>query len=72
MQEYWVLGGEYTDTRFEALVDDAALESYGPYYDYNDARRDWQARTLASLDNTCVRYRIVPYRPATAPSAAAE
>ena len=73
MEEYWVQGGEYTDTRFELLVDGADLESYGPYFAYTDAHRAWQAHTLATVDNACVRYRIVQYAPgdANAPSVAA-
>jgi hypothetical protein len=59
MAEYWVVGGEYTDTDFKALAADAALEEYGPFHTYEAARKEWHARNMARIDNAMVRYQIV-------------
>lgn len=66
MQEFWVEGGRYIDGKSETLVDGASLESYGPFYSYHDARREWQALTLRALAHAAVRYRIVSLRPQVA------
>jgi hypothetical protein len=62
MSEYWVVGGEYADSSFAALLPGCRPERYGPYRSYEDARREWQARTMATIDNALVRYRIVEQR----------
>jgi hypothetical protein len=54
---YWVVGGEYEDARFETLR--TAEERYGPFGDFAAARREWQARTMATIDNALVRYLIL-------------
>jgi Domain of unknown function (DUF4170) len=59
MAEYWVVGGEYTDTDFKQLANDAKPEEYGPFHTYEAARKEWQARNMAKIDNAMVRYRIV-------------
>lgn len=59
MAEFWVVGGEYTDTDFKTLAKDAGLEEYGPFHTYEAARKEWQARNMARIDNAMVRYRIV-------------
>jgi Domain of unknown function (DUF4170) len=59
MAEYWVVGGEYTDTDFKHLASDAELEKFGPFHTYEAARKEWQARNMAKIDNAMVRYRIV-------------
>lgn len=66
MQEFWVQGGQYADAKFERIAEDGALESHGPYYTYNDARRELQVRTLAAIAKARVRYWIVPRRPEAA------
>jgi hypothetical protein len=57
---YWVTGGEYEDAKFARLR--AAEERYGPFPDFAAARREWQARTMATIDNALVRYLIVEER----------
>jgi hypothetical protein len=37
-------------------------ERYGPYPSYEEARKEWQARTMATIDNALVRYRVVEQR----------
>ena len=59
MAEFWVVGGEYTDTDFKRLADDVGLERYGPFHTYEAARKEWQARNMARIDNAMVRYRII-------------
>lgn len=57
---YFVVGGEYEDARFERLR--TPEERYGPFNDFAAARREWQARTMATIDNALVRYLIVEER----------
>jgi hypothetical protein len=60
---FWVTGGEYENARFEDLR--GPEERYGPFKDYATARREWQARTMATVDNALVRYLIVEERVAS-------
>ena len=59
MNEYWVVGGEYVDSSFAALLPGRSPERYGPYRSYDEARKEWQARTMATIDNALIRYRII-------------
>ena len=59
---FWVIGGEYEDARFERLR--SVEERYGPFADYAAARREWQARTMATVDNALMRYLVVEGRAA--------
>lgn len=59
MAQYWVVGGEYKDTDFGELAEGVELEEYGPFHTYEAARKEWQARNMARIDNAMVRYRIV-------------
>jgi hypothetical protein len=59
MAQYWVVGGEYRDTDFKELTAGVELEEYGPFHTYEAARKEWQARNMARIDNAMVRYRIV-------------
>lgn len=54
---YWVVGGEYRDTRFEELRDGTS-ELYGPYASYETARARWQAAAEATRCNAHMRYTI--------------
>ena len=44
-RQFWVIGGEYADTRFEHLVDGGA-KALGPYASYDAALAAW--RTVAA------------------------
>jgi len=57
---YWVVGGEYEDAKFERLR--GLEERFGPFPDFAAARREWQSRTMATIDNALVRYLIVEDR----------
>lgn len=59
MAEYWVVGGEYADSHFAALQPGRKPERYGPFANYDDARKEWQSRTMQTIDNALVRYRVV-------------
>ncbi len=57
MGYFWVVGGEYTDTRFhEALNGDE--EWIGPFQDYQAAKEEWARHAWQSVDHCAVRYRI--------------
>ena len=59
MARYWVIGGEYADTRFERLAPGAHEERHGPFPSYDEAYRVWQARARATIDDALVRFRII-------------
>ena len=59
MTVYWVVGGEYADTRFAALAPGRTLERYGPFATYQEAREEWQKRAWATVDDCQVRYTVV-------------
>jgi len=59
MANYWVTGGEFSDTRFETLAPGATEERLGPYRTYREAHEAWRTRARATIDDACVRYRIV-------------
>ena len=59
LTNYWVIGGEYSDTSFKKLAQGAAEEKHGPFKTYREAYQAWQARARATIDDACVRYRIV-------------
>ena len=59
MMAYWVVGGEYTDTRFDRLAPGKTLETYGPYGTYKQAHDVWAARAWATVDDCQSRFRVV-------------
>lgn len=56
--EYWVVGGEYTDTNFKELKGGGKEEHIGPFTSREDARSAWKAKSMEHIDNAYVRYRI--------------
>ena len=56
--EFWVVGGRYQTTEFMAVVDGGCEERHGPFADYDEAMKEWQARSMAQIDDAHVRYRI--------------
>lgn len=57
MAQFWVVGGEFSDTRFhEALT--PGEEWIGPFEDYESARREWAKRAWPKVDDCHNRYRI--------------
>jgi Domain of unknown function (DUF4170) len=59
MARYWVVGGEYADTRFERFAPGAQEERHGPYASYDEAHKVWEARARATIDDALVRFRII-------------
>jgi len=59
MSNYWVIGGEFTDTSFRKMAPGAKEERLGPFKSYREAYQAWQARARATIDDATVRYRIV-------------
>lgn len=57
-EQYWVIGGEYTDTEFRTLVDGKEEERHGPYETHEAARAAWAGLSMAHVDNAFVKYRI--------------
>lgn len=58
MAEFWVVGGEYADATF-AKIRDGKVETYGPFATYDAAHKEWHGRTMQTIDNALIRYRIV-------------
>lgn len=58
MQQYWVVGGEYTNTSFTAVVPGKDEEWIGPFGNYEGAKAEWQKRSWQKVDNCFSRYRI--------------
>jgi hypothetical protein len=68
MAQFWVVGGEYTDTTFTRLAPGKVLERLGPFASYDEAYEVWVARARATIDDATVRYRIIEgAAPAAAP-----
>jgi hypothetical protein len=54
---FWVVGGEYKDTRFDEVMDGTS-EVYGPFDSYEKARAKWQAAAESTRCNAYMRYTI--------------
>jgi len=55
--QFWVVGGEYTDTEFTALHGPA--EALGPFSDYAHAYQEWERLSMETKPSAHVRYTIV-------------
>jgi hypothetical protein len=55
-QQFWVIGGEFRDTSFSEMIDDA--EAFGPFPSYDTALRLWKERSQATRPLAHVRYTI--------------
>jgi len=56
--EYWVVGGIYTDTSFKTIANGGQEVRIGPFASLEDAKIEWKARAMSSVDDACARYRI--------------
>jgi hypothetical protein len=54
---YWVIGGDYRDCRFDAIVP-GTEEISGPFPDSNRARTEWQRLTFRDRLSATKRYVI--------------
>ena len=67
MRQFWVIGGEYTDTHFTEILGGGAEERIGPFAAMEAAQAEWQKRSWPHVDNCNVRYRIVETEDTAAP-----
>ena len=66
MAQYWVVGGENTETHFHEALD--ARETWiGPFSDYQTAKREWAKRAWKRANDNHTRYRIERIDPDTLP-----
>ena len=56
---YWVVGGEFTDTRFVDMAKGRELEHHGPYRTYREAYEVWSERAWQTVDNCHCRFRVL-------------
>jgi hypothetical protein len=56
--DYWVVGGEYTDTRFTTPAEGQSEQRYGPFATYEEAKAEWRRRAWATVDDAHTRFRI--------------
>ncbi|HMA13463.1 MAG: DUF4170 domain-containing protein [Bacteroidota bacterium] len=57
MIRYYVVGGEYKDTHFvEAVGGDE--QWFGPFADYEAAKKEWAKHAWQTVDVCTTRYRI--------------
>jgi hypothetical protein len=59
MPRYWVVGGEYADTKFKKIAGGGKETRLGPFDGYAAAKDAWQAKAWATVDSANTRYRIV-------------
>ena len=57
-EQYWVIGGVYTSTEFDALADGASEVKLGPFDDYAEAKAVWRAKSMETVDDAFARFRI--------------
>jgi len=55
--EFFVIGGEYTNTSFTKLS--GKLESFGPFSTFDEAYKKWRAVSFLKIDNCHTRYEII-------------
>ena len=57
MLQFWVIGGEYEDTRFHQAI--GGNEQWvGPFATYEAAQQEWSKRAWGTVDDAHIRYRI--------------
>jgi len=59
MTRYWVVGGEYTDTRFQDIAPGKSLETHGPFDSYKEAHDVWATRAWGTVDDCHSRFRVI-------------
>ena len=56
-KRFWIVGGEYTDTRFDRLVD-GTQQVHGPYPCRDSALRAWRDLAQATRGNAHERFAV--------------
>ena len=59
MKRYWVVGGEYSDTTFRAIIGGRSEQRFGPFATAAEAEAEWSRQSWGFVDNCNVRFRIV-------------
>jgi hypothetical protein len=57
-KRFWVIGGEYTDTRFSQLID-GTEQLFGPFGNQSEARAVWDKIASETRSIGTARYTIV-------------
>jgi len=58
MQEYWVVGGNFSDVSF-AVMSEGSSELFGPFASYADAFKRWRDCTASTRSKALTRYSIL-------------
>ncbi len=61
-QEFWVVGGQYSDTRFTDLIKGTQSVD-GPFSSYEQAESAWKTTTQQHRSDACARFTIVACAP---------
>jgi len=56
--QYWVVGGQYTETDFKTIRDGGTEQRVGPFNDLEEARAIWKAKSMENIDDAYCRFRI--------------
>ena len=67
MPQYWVIGGEYTDTDFTSLADGQQEVRKGPFSSYKEAKKVWQTLAWETVDDCLSHYHIDELEPGSDP-----
>src|SRR3546814_11318167 len=57
-ERYWVVGGEYTDTRFVEIAGGGRERRLGPFDSYAEAKAVWRAKAMETIDDAHARWPI--------------
>ena len=57
-EQYWIVGGVYTDTSFATLADGQELTRLGPFDVYAEAKAVWRAKSMENVDDAFARFHI--------------
>ena len=56
--EFWLVGGVYKPTDFTETVDGSPETKIGPFATYEEAKKLWQQKAWATVDDAHSRWRI--------------
>jgi len=56
--EFWVVGGIYTDTSFTVIAGGKEPLRLGPFEDYAQAKAVWRAKAMETVDDAHARFSI--------------
>ena len=56
-QQYWVVGGAYTHTKFTEIANGETERCFVPYASEDEARKMWSGLSMAAINDCHVCYR---------------